>query len=363
MTDVVLLRGFISMGWIKKLLRRNIKQMSSLIFGMEHSLKTRLINVEARRAPSICYQCNEGPFSWNQCDHMSLQPFPILLLMMNIAHLLLQKENQKEDRAVGIPLLDDILCDNLICKGSVVYPCIGEDDTSSLCWLPWCGWTRWSSEFGESIFGNVEIWDDKKMVMKRQKSMQDIFKAHRSHYDTRLRKRRQSLPGLEEDSVELSTWGVSLFLSCLTWIYHHHHPHIHIHPCPHPDKCTWYQSSPQPSSRWKPDSSSGWHRAQCSREEGGKGRPRPGCWWLLCSCPGSLPQVHSSRRTTCGWRTSPSLLFHALLPPSSLCLTTSSSLQPSWSWIVKRLTKKLVIFWTLWFCCLWYLVRRQGAST
>ena len=64
---------------------------------------------------------------------MSLQPFPILLLMMNIAHLLLQKETQKEDRAVGIPLLDDILCDNLICKGSVVYPCIGEDDTSSLC--------------------------------------------------------------------------------------------------------------------------------------------------------------------------------------------------------------------------------------
>ena len=91
-----------------------------------------------------------------------------------------------------------------------LYPCIGEDDTSTLCWLPWCGWTRWSSEFGESIFGNAEIGDDKKMVIKRQKSMQDIFKAHRSHYDTRLRKRRQSLPALEEDSVELSTWGVSL---------------------------------------------------------------------------------------------------------------------------------------------------------
>ena len=118
MIDVVLLRGFISLGWIKKLLRRNIKQMSSSIFGswcaLEHSLKTRLLNVGARRATSICYQCNEGPFSWNQCDLMSLQPFPILLLMMNIAHLLLQKENQKEDRAVRIPLLDDILCDILI---------------------------------------------------------------------------------------------------------------------------------------------------------------------------------------------------------------------------------------------------------
>ena len=109
----------ISLGSIKKLLRRNIKQISSLIFGMEHSLKTRLINVEARRAPSICYQCNEGPFSWNQCDLMSLKPFAILLLMLNIAHLLLQKENQKEDRPVRIPLLDDILCDILIWKGSV----------------------------------------------------------------------------------------------------------------------------------------------------------------------------------------------------------------------------------------------------
>ena len=96
-------------GSIKKLLRRNIKQMSSLIFALEHSLKTRPLNVGARRATSICYQCNEGPFSWNQCDHMSLQPFPILLLMMNIAHLLLQKENQKEDRVVGIPLLVTIL--------------------------------------------------------------------------------------------------------------------------------------------------------------------------------------------------------------------------------------------------------------
>ena len=64
---------------------------------------------------------------------------------------------------------------------------------------------RWSSEFGESIFGNVEIGDDKIFAIKRRKSMQDIFKAHRSHYDTRLRKRRQSLPALEEDSVELST--------------------------------------------------------------------------------------------------------------------------------------------------------------
>ena len=81
----------ISLGSIKKLLRRNIKQMSSLIFG----LKTRLLTVGARRATSICYQCNEGPFSWNQCDLMS---FPILLLimnMLNIADLFLQKENQK----------------------------------------------------------------------------------------------------------------------------------------------------------------------------------------------------------------------------------------------------------------------------
>ena len=93
--------------------------MSSLIFGLEHSLKTRPLNVGARRASSICYQCNEGPFSWNQCDLMSLKPFTILLLMLNIAHLLLQKENQKEDRAVRIPLLDDILCDILIWKGSV----------------------------------------------------------------------------------------------------------------------------------------------------------------------------------------------------------------------------------------------------
>ena len=157
-------------GSIQKLLRRNIKQMSSLIYGswcaLEHSLKTRLLNVGARRATSICYHCNEGPFLWNQCDLMSLQP--ILLLMMNIAHLLLQKENQKEDRAVGIPLLVTILFEKAL------YPCIGEDDTSTLCWLPWCGWTRWSSEFGESIFGNVEIGGDKKMVMKRQNSMQDI---------------------------------------------------------------------------------------------------------------------------------------------------------------------------------------------
>ena len=136
---------------------------------------------------------------------MPLQPFPILLLMMFIAYLLFQKENQKEDRAVGIALLDDILCEK------VQYPCNGQDVTSTLCWLPWYAWTRWSSEFGESIFSNVEIGDDKILVMKRRKSVQDIFKAHRmSHYETLLRKRRQSLPALEEDSVELSTWGGSL---------------------------------------------------------------------------------------------------------------------------------------------------------
>ena len=118
--------------------------MSSLIFGswcaLEHSLKTRLINVGARRASSICYQCNEGPFSWSQCDLMSLQPFPILLLMMNIAHLLLQKENPKEDRAVGIPLLDDILCDNLVWKGSVPTHRQGTSSQYQYCYLDLVIW-------------------------------------------------------------------------------------------------------------------------------------------------------------------------------------------------------------------------------
>ena len=142
----------------------------------------------------------------------------------------------KYERTVGIPLLDDIICDNLIWKCSVPIQwtrCHIYSVLTSLIWLDKIELRIW----GQHIWERRDWWcDDRAMVIKRQKSVQDIFKAHRLGATTTLvwEKDANRCLLLRKTLLNSPPEVAYLFLSCLTWIYHHHHhPHIYAHPRAH----------------------------------------------------------------------------------------------------------------------------------